>query len=379
MRRADLPQQAPRKSRLVVVAAGLAAASPLAAQEMSFEEYEPKSSLVVPAHPVPRARYPFVDVHNHQWGELTPARVDSLVAAMDRLNLAVMVNLSGGTGDSLAAKVRATEGRYPGRFVTFANLDFTGFDDPGWGERAARHLAEDVRRHGARGLKIYKNLGLDLRDREGRRIPTDDSRLDPVWRTAGELGIPVLIHTGEPRPFFEPHDRHNERWLELKQYPNRARPPERYPAWEQVMAEQHNVFRKHRGTTFIAAHLGWMGNDLARLGRLLDEHPNVYTEVAAVVAELGRQPRFAREFFIRYQDRILFGKDLWAEAEYPTYFRIFETADEYFDYFRKRHAFWKMYGLDLPQEVLRKLYYTNALRIVPGIDRGRFPAAAAGR
>ncbi|HEX2187534.1 MAG TPA: amidohydrolase family protein [Longimicrobiaceae bacterium] len=355
-------------------AATLLRAAPLPAQELTVEEYEPRSSLVVPARRVDRARYPFVDVHNHQWGALTPARVDSLVAGMDRLNMAVMVNLSGGTGDSLAARVRATEGRHPGRFVTFANLDFTGIDDPAWGERAARRLEEDVRRHGARGLKIFKNLGLDLRDGTGRRIPADDPRFDPVWRKAGELGIPVLIHTGEPQPFFEPHDRHNERWLELKQFPNRARPPERYPSWEAVMAEQHSVFRRHRGTTFIAAHLDWMGNDLARLGRFLDENPNVYTEVAAVVAELGRQPRSAREFLVRHQDRVMFGKDTWAEGEYPTYFRIFETADEYFEYFRRRHAFWRMYGLDLPEEVLRKLYYDNALRVIPGIRRGRFPA-----
>jgi uncharacterized protein len=340
------------------------------AQELTVEQYQPRSTLVVPIQSVTRARFPFVDVHNHQWGELTPVRVDSLVAAMDRLNMAVLVNLSGGTGDSLAARVRATEGRYPGRFVTFANLDYSGFDEPGWGERAALRLQRDVREHGARGLKIYKELGLDLRDRDGRRISPDDPRLDPVWRMAGDLGVPVLIHTGEPRAFFDPHDAGNERWLELKQFPDRARPADRYPSWEQVMSEQHSLFRRFPGTTFIAAHLGWMGNDLARLGALLDAYPNVYTEVAAVVAELGRQPRFAREFFIRYQDRLLFGKDIWAESEYHTYFRLFETADEYFSYFRRRHAFWQMYGLDLPDEVLAKFYYQNAARIVPGIGAG---------
>lgn len=366
------PRLPPTALALAVLASPCGA--PLHGQELTVEEYEPRSSLVVPSTPVPRARFPFVDVHNHQGGALTPARVDSMVAAMDRLNLAVMVNLSGGTGDSLATRIRATEGRHPGRFATFANLDFTGVDGPGWGERAARRLEEDVRRHGARGLKIFKNLGLDLKDGAGRRIPTDDPRFDPVWSKAGELGIPVLIHTGEPGPFFEPRDRHNERWLELKQFPNRARPPERYPSWEQVMAEQHRMFRRHRGTTFIAAHLDWMGNDLARLGRFLDENPNVYTEVAAVVAELGRQPRFAREFLVRHQDRVMFGKDTWAEGEYPTYFRIFETDDEYFEYFRRRHAFWRMYGLNLPDDVLRKLYYGNALRVVPGLQRGRFPA-----
>lgn len=349
---------------LLGVLAALPAA--LGAQEMTFEEYRPRSTLRVPATETPRARLPFVDVHSHH--RFTPERVDSVLAVMDRLNMAVVVNLSGGSGARLAENVRLAA-KAGGRIVHFANLDFQGIDEPGWGERAAAQLEQDVRVHGARGLKIFKNLGLDLKDGSGARVPTDDPRLDPVWRKAGELGIPVLIHTGEPAAFFEPHDADNERWLELKQYPSRARPPERYPRWEQVMAEQHNVFRKHRGTTFINAHLGWMGNDLGRLGRLLDEHPNVVTEVAAVVAELGRQPRTARDFFVRYQDRVLFGKDTFAEAEYPTYFRIFETGDEYFDYFRRRHAFWQMYGLDLPDAVLRKFYHENALRIIPGVDR----------
>jgi uncharacterized protein len=140
------------------------------------------------------------------------------------------------------------------------------------------------------------------------------------------------------------------------------------------MAEQHRVFRKHAKTRFINAHLGWMGNDLARLGTLLDELPNVYTEIGAVLAELGRQPRTAREWLIRYQDRVLFGKDIYSPVEYHTYFRVLETADEYFDYYRKRHAHWKIYGLDLPDATLRKIYYKNALALFPQIDRSLFPA-----
>ncbi|HVE79635.1 MAG TPA: amidohydrolase family protein [Gemmatimonadaceae bacterium] len=344
---------------------------PAPQSEMSFEEYDPRSTLVVPKHPVARAKYPFIDVHNHQFraAQMTAADVDSLVAAMDRLNMAVMVNLSGGSGDRLAQGVRALKGRYPKRFVVFANLDYANIDDPEWGARAAAQLERDVRQGGAQGLKIYKQHGLELKDGRGRRIPTDDPRFDPVWRKAGELGIPVLIHTGEPSEFFQPQDRHNERWLELKQFPGRARPPDRYPSWEQVMSEQHRAFARHRNTRFIAAHLDWMGSDLARLGRLLDTLPNVSTEIGAVLAEFGRQPRFAREWFIKYQDRVMFGKDVWAEEEYPYYFRTLETADEYFDYYRKRHAFWKLYGLDLPDSVLRKLYYENAMKVIPGIDR----------
>jgi predicted TIM-barrel fold metal-dependent hydrolase len=347
-------------------------ASLAGAQTMSIEEYAPRSTLVVPQTIVTRAKFPFIDVHNHQRGNMPPERLDQLVREMDELNMKVMVNLSGGTGERLRQTLANMKGRYPDRFVIFANLDFSGIDDSGWGERAATRLEEDIQA-GAGGLKIFKNLGMDLRDSKGQRIPTDDPRFDPVWRKCGELKVPVLIHTGEPRPFFEPHDKYNERWLELKQIPSRARPPDRYPPWETIMAEQHHVFEKHPGTIFINAHLGWLGGNLAELGRLMDKYPNMYTEIGAVLAELGRQPRFARKWFIRYQNRVMFGKDSYNPVEYHTYFRVLETADEYFDYYRKRHAFWAMYGLDLPDEVLRKLYYKNALHVIPGINRKLFP------
>ncbi len=342
---------------------------------MDIEAYEPRSTLVVPAHPVTRAKYPFVDVHAHQWraGEMTDAELDSLIAAMDRLHMAVMVNLSGGTGARLKAAVARMKGRYPSRFVVFANIDFDGIGEPGWTERAVARLEEDVR-NGAQGLKIFKNLGLSLRDSHGVRVPTDDPRLDPIWAKCGELGIPVLIHTADPAPFWQKKDRFNERWLELRQRPRRYYAErEDIPPWDTLIAEQHRVFRRHPETTFINAHLGWMGNDLARLGRLMDELPNVYAGLGAVVAELGRQPRTARAWLIRYRDRVLMGKDAWAPAEYHVYFRIFETADEYFDYYRKRHAHWKMYGLDLPDDVLRRIYYQNALRLIPGLDASLFP------
>lgn len=351
---------------------GLCCAFSLRAQSMTIEEYEPKSTLVVPQHPVTRAKYPFIDVHNHQSPKMSPGAVDTLVQEMDKLNMRLMVNLSGGTGETLKQTVKNMAERHPGRFLIFCNLSFEDVDDPDYGRKAAARLQQDYD-NGARGLKIFKNLGLTLKDKNGRRIATDDPRFDPVWAKCGELGIPVLIHTGEPRSFFEPIDRFNERWLELKQFPDRARPPDKFPPWEQVMAEQHNVFGKHPKTVFINAHLGWLGGDLARLGALFEKYPNMYTELGAVLAEIGRQPRFARAWFIKYQDRILMGKDIWAPAEYHVYFRVFETADEYFDYYRKRHAFWKMYGLDLPDEVLKKVYYKNALRILPGVDGNAFP------
>lgn len=340
---------------------------------LSIEEYDPKSTLVVPEHRVPRARFPFVDVHNHQETAARPEEIDRIVRDMDAVNMRVMVNLSGGSSDALAAGVANWSGRHPGRFVTFANLDFSGIEDAGWGERAAAQLERDVRKGGAKGLKIFKNFGLTVKDRAGRRVAVDDPRLDAVFEKCADLKIPVLIHTGEPRSFFEPQDAHNERWLELKQFPQRARPPDRFRTWDQVMGEQHRLFARHPRTQFIDAHLGWMGGDLAALGRLLDRLPNVTTEIGAVLAELGRQPRFARDWFVRYQDRVMMGKDTWAPEEYPVYFRVLETSDEYFDYYRRRHAFWKMYGLDLPDEVLKKLYYKNALRVIPGIDGSPFP------
>jgi len=339
---------------------------------MDVEEYEPVSTLKVPAHPLTRARYPFVDVHNHQW--IMPIQnLDKLVVEMDALNMGVMVNLSGFRGKLLEWSLANVQKHQARRFLVFVNLDFEKVDSPGWPQEALAQLEQGVKQ-GASGLKVYKGLGLTDRDSKGQRIAVDDPRLDPIWAKCGELGIPVLIHSGEPSPFWLPKDKHNERWLELKQEPDRYRPASRFPPFETIMAEQHHVFRKHPKTHFIDAHLGWMGNDLARLGQLLDELPNVSTEIGAVLAELGRQPRTAREWMIRYQDRVLFGKDIYNPTEYYTYFRVLETADEYFDYYRKRHAHWKMYGLDLPDDVLRKLYYRNALKLFPSIDKSLFPA-----
>lgn len=343
------------------------------AQSMSIEEYDPKSTLVVPQHPLTKPKFPFIDVHNHQSLTKSPEQMAQLIKEMDALDMRVMVNLSGRTGEALKQGVANMKGRYPKRFIVFANLDFSNVDDPNYGEIAAKQLEQDVRVGGAQGLKIFKNLGLTLKDGQGRRIPVDDPRFDPVWKKCGELRIPVLIHSAEPASFFDSQDQTNERWLELKQFPDRARPADRYPPFETIIGEQHRVFERHPRTTFINAHLGWFGGDLARLGKLMDKLPNMQTEIGAVLAELGRQPRFAREWLIRYQDRVMFGKDSYNPSEYHVYFRVLETDDEYFDYYRKRHAFWKMYGLNLPDDVLKKIYYKNALRVIPGIDRADFP------
>jgi len=347
---------------------------PAAAQDtsppMTVEDYDPESTLVVPGDPIPKARFPFVDVHLHLNGAMPRPEMDELVADMDRLNLAVGVNLSGGSGERLAAQIRAFEDAYPGRFVAFANVDFSGIGDPEFGAAAAAQLRRDVEA-GARGLKIFKSLGMWLNDAAGVRVPVDDPRLDPIWAMAGELGIPVLIHSADPAEFWEPMDEHNERWLELRLRPRRKQSGPF--TFEQILSEQLNLFRRHPETTFIAAHMAWLGNDLGRLGRTLDELPNMNVGLGAVIYEPGRQPRFGREFFTRYQDRIMMGKDSWAPDEYPTYFRVLESDDDYFPYYRKYHAFWRMYGLDLPDEVLRKVYFENAVRLIPGIDPSRFP------
>ena len=376
---------------LASAASALLLVLPLAAQEapeIEFHEYDPPSTLVVPESPVERAKYPFVDVHSHQFGMPTQD-LGELVEAMDAMNMGVMVNLSGrgarritlpdggfrfalGEDGHLEGAIANGSRTAPGRFVVFTNLDTEGVGSEGWAEAAVARLEADVAA-GAAGLKIYKNLGMDAVDVEGERIAVDDLRLDPVWAKCGELGIPVLIHSADPAPFWQERGPENERWFELIERPERYRDPSEYPSWEEIIAEQHNLFRKHPGTNFINAHLGWLGNDLARLGRLFDELPNVYSEIGAVLAEIGRQPRFAREFLIRHQDRILFGKDSWRPEEYPVYFRALETADEYFDYYRRRHAFWKIYGLDLPDETLRHIYYRNALEIIPGSTAPSFP------
>ena len=343
----------------------------VSAQDMSFEDYNPKSTLVVPAKVVKRAKFPFIDVHGHQY-RMATQDLSPVIAAMDTLNLQIMVNLSGRSGDVLKQAVANIKNNYPNRFVVFANIDFNGAGASGWIEKTVAQLKEDVKQ-GARGLKVYKSLGMYNTDVDGKRLAIDDERLEPIWDTCGELGIPVLIHAADPKPFWDEFNADNERWLELKTHPRRKRGDDNPAPWEQIIAEQHNMFRKHPKTTFINAHMGWFANDLGTLGKLLDDIPNMNVGIGAIIAELGRQPRFAKAFFIKYQDRILFGKDSWKPEEFPTYFRVLETADEYFPYHKKYHAFWPMYGMDLPDEVLKKVYYKNALRIVPGLDKSLFP------
>ncbi len=367
---------------VAVLAATVAIAQPQpkpSTEPLGFEEYDPVSTLKVPEHKLTRAKYPFIDVHNHQYS-MDNADLHKLVAQMDSLNMGIMVNLSGRGFTNNATESTAfldnslvnIQKSEPKRIALFTNINFSGLGEKDWTEKAVQTLADDVKK-GARGLKIYKSLGFSVKDNTGQRVKVDDPRLDPIWAKCGELGIPVLIHTADPKSFWDPMDRYNERWLELKLHAGRKRDANNPVPWEALLTEQHNVFRKHPKTTFINAHMGWYPNNLPKLDSLMQALPNTLVEIGAVIAELGRQPRMARKFFEKYQDRILFGKDSWVPSEYATYFRVLETDDEYFPYHKKYHAFWRMYGMALPDEVLKKVYYKNALRIIPGLDKGQFP------
>ena len=349
---------------------------------MDIEEYNPKSSLVVEQNPKNRSKFPFVDVHSHQW-KMPVMDLSDLVSDMDSLNMGYMINLSGsgfgtfaGSQDlmdiSLTKSIENVESQgLSNRFGVFVNVDFNKIDEEDFAENNVR-IIKDAVKQGAIGLKVYKNLGLNLKDNSGARVKVDDERLNPIWEVCGELKIPVLIHSGEPSPFFDPIDKYNERWLHARQKPSSFRSPDEYPSFEVVMQEQYNMFENNPNTTFINAHLGWYGNDLDKLSEQLNNLSNVYTEIGAVIAELGRQPIRAKRFFVEHQDRVLFGKDTYKKSEYNVYFRILETDDEYFDYYRKRHAHWRMYGLNLPDSILKKLYYKNALKLFPSIPPDLF-------
>ena len=337
----------------------------------SIVDYRPTSTLVVEGHQVPRAKFPVIDIHSHTGP--TPQTVEQLIKDMDALNIRVLNNLSGGTGAELKQRVENIRSSgHADRFTVFAG-GLNGFRDvePGYGRKAAAQLEEDVR-NGAIGFKIFKQTGMDTLKKDGTRLKINDPELSPIWDTAARLNIPVIVHTGEPQEFFRQPDMHNERWLELSLFGDRRQYLNTI-TFEELNAERNDLFKKHPKTRFISAHFGWHANNLGLAGKLLDEHPNVVIELAAILYDLGRQPRAAHNFFVKYQDRILFGKDTYAPTEFPYYWRVLETTDEYFDYYRDYHAFWNLYGMGLPDAVLRKVYHQNALRVTPGLPQNGWP------
>ncbi|HKT80707.1 MAG TPA: amidohydrolase family protein [Vicinamibacterales bacterium] len=331
----------------------------------SILDYRPRSVLVTEQHLVPRAKYPAIDVHGHAEGMLQSASgLAGLIKSLDSLNVGVFVSADNLSGDALKTALATVKSSpYANRVRILAGVNFRNVG-PGWAAPAVAQLEADIAA-GAIGVgEISKSLGLTTRKADGSRLRVDDPALDPIWEACARLDIPVFIHTGEPQEFFQPLDMHNERWLELALFPDRRNYQPGQVTFEELVTERDNLFRKHPKTRFIAAHFGWHANDLKRAAKMLDDFPNVVTEVGAVLYDLGRQPRGAHDFFVKYQDRILFGKDSFQPSEYPYYWRVFETKDEYFDYYRDYHAFWKMYGIDLPDDVLRKVYVQNAQRVL---------------
>ena len=346
--------------------------------DLRLADFRPRSSLRVPVHSVSRPSFPVIDFHHHVgpfWGqELANLPVAEIVAMFDDAGVESIVSLEPSFGDDLS-RVIDRWATYQDRVVVFAGPNYEAWaTDPAFGETEARRL-EDSARRGAHGLKIWKTLGLRARDPDGRLVPVDDERLDPLWATAAKLDFPVVIHIADPAAFFEPLDPRNERWEELQAHPDWHFWPTRaagdhdaagFPNFYELIAQFDRLLGRHPSTTFIGAHVGCAAEDLGLVSRLLDAHPNLYVDIAERLGELGRQPYTTRSFFLRHADRILFGTDgAGSSAVYGLYYRFLETFDESFDYGIEsvpRQGRWQIYGVGLPQDVLRKVYRDNALR-----------------
>lgn len=351
--------------------------------ELKLSEFTPQPRLKVKQTELTQAKFPVVDVHTHFWIRLRhdPEQLHAFVQLMDRNQIAMCVSLDGRLGNQLDEHIKYLWSEYRERFLIFANVDWQGSgpsdQPPSWDcnqpdfvHRTVLAL-QDAAKRGVSGLKVFKSFGLTYRNADGSLIEIDDPRFDPIWRVCGELGLPVIMHTADPSAFFEPLTPNNERYEELSRHPDWHFPPDRFPSREELHAARNRLFSRHAGTTFIAAHLGNDGEDLQQTAQLLDDHPNVVVELASRIAELGRQPFTARQFLLDYQDRVLFGTDgPQPEQRIRLYWRFLETDDEYFPYSEKAfppQGFWRIYGVNLPDEVLRKIYYENAIRIIPGV------------
>jgi predicted TIM-barrel fold metal-dependent hydrolase len=360
------------------------------ARGLALEEFVPKSMLHVAETRVERARFPVIDFHTHlTWStdlggpeqlheNATP---EEALAVMDRKNVRVMVNLTGGYGRVLERAIDVWQRPRPDRFVVFTEPCYNRFLEPNFPQIQADEIGR-ARAAGARGLKILKTLGLYLRERvtKGPLVRIDDKRFDPMWEAAGAAKIPVGIHTSDPEAFFLPTDRFNERYEELSAHPDWSFRGKDFPSDRELQEARNRVIERHRGTHFVLLHAGNAEN-LALVSEWLDRYPNTTVEIGARIGELGRQPRTARKFFDRYQDRVLFGTDavpkgfdtpqqIFCDELYEIYYRFLETEDEYFDYAPAPvppQGRWRIYGLGLPESVLRKVYFENAARLL-GIE-----------
>lgn len=352
-------------------------------RELSLRLYRPESMLKVDEHHLAAAKFPAVDVHTHFHYRLndSPEQLDAFVRLMDQNNIAICVSLDGQLGDMLDDHIKFLWTNYRERFAIFTNVDWMGDgkpDEPAtwdcqwpdFARRVAISLA-DAKERGVSGLKVFKQFGLGYKNPDGSLIKIDDPRWDPIWQACGELGLPVLIHTADPAAFFRPIDERNERWEELSRHPDWSFSGERFPTREELLAARNRVIARHPKTIFIGAHVANNSEDLATVGQWLDKYPNLFVDPASRISELGRQPYTSRRFFLKYHDRILFGTDgPWPQTRVALYWRFFETFDEYFPYAEKEfppQGFWYIYGIGLPDDVLRAVYYENAARIIPGV------------
>lgn len=329
--------------------------------DLPISDFEPVSLLRTPVHNIERSKFPAIDYHNH----LDAQKPGDVLRIMDACNIERIVNITMRTGDDafdIHKKFKRSSGV---RFDTIAWFDWRDLHESGFWARSVERL-ERYSEAGFSGIKIWKDLGLKLKDATGEMLRVDDERLAPFFEKAGELNFPVMFHIADPEAFFQPVDRFNERYEELAAHPDWGFYPSHFSK-DELLAQRDSIFKRHPKTRFVCAHVAERSEDLGYVGKLLDENPNVCVDIGARTAELGRQPYTTREFFNRYADRVLFGTDLVPdERMYRLHFRFLETADEYFDYpsHASRQGRWQIYGVYLPDEVLAKLYRENALRLL---------------
>ncbi len=342
--------------------------------ELYLRDFRPRSQLSTKTTEVLKPRFPVIDAHNHL-GELFGGGWDrrpvaELLDLLDQAGVETYVDLDGGWGEGmLQAHLEHFKAAAPERFLIFGGVDWSTWPEHGdrFGEWAARRFRAQVAA-GAQGLKIWKPLGLQVRDHLGRLVAVNDARLDPLWATAGELNLPVMIHVADPVAFFDPLDNRNERWEELHNHPDWHFPSPPFPAFESIMADLADLVTRHHATTFIGAHVGCYAENLAWVGQLLEARPNFYVDISARISELGRQPYTTRRFILEHPDQVLFGTDAGPDlATYRIYYRFLESDDEYFNYGSADvpgQGRWQIYGLFLPDDVLEKVYHLNARRVL---------------